>query len=361
MTTVIKNGTIVTADLTYEADVLIEGGRDHRDRAGPEGRRRCWMRPAAMSCPAGSIRIRIWRCRSWAPIRRMISKAARGRRCRAGRRWWWTSCLPGQGQGLMDALQDVAQQVGAGRPATIPIHMAVTWWGEKVWDEMEDVVEGGHHHLQALHGLQGRADGERRRDVRLLPPLRRSGRRCRWSMPRTAMWWPSCRRSCWPRATPAPRRMPIPARPQVEGEATNRAIMIADMAGVPLYVVHTSCEEAHEAIRRARQQGKRVWGEPLIQHLTLDESEYCHPDWDHAARRVMSPAVPRQEASGQPLGGACSRARCRWWRPTIAPSPPSRSASASATSPRSRTAPAGWRTGCRCSGRMGVRHGPADA
>ncbi|MEM9476152.1 MAG: amidohydrolase family protein, partial [Pseudomonadota bacterium] len=76
---------------------------------------------------------------------------------------------------------------------------------------------------------------------------------------------------------------------QVEGEATNRAIMIADMAGVPLYVVHTSCEEAHEAIRRAKQQGKRVWGEPLIQHLTLDESEYFDKDWDHAARRVMSP------------------------------------------------------------------------
>jgi dihydropyrimidinase len=36
-------------------------------------------------------------------------------------------------------------------------------------------------------------------------------------------------------------------------------------------------------------QGKRVWGEPLIQHLTLDESEYFNPDWDHAARRVMSP------------------------------------------------------------------------
>ena len=32
-----------------------------------------------------------------------------------------------------------------------------------------------------------------------------------------------------------------------------------------------------------------VWGEPLIQHLTLDESEYFNPDWDHAARRVMSP------------------------------------------------------------------------
>jgi dihydropyrimidinase len=77
--------------------------------------------------------------------------------------------------------------------------------------------------------------------------------------------------------------------PEVEGEATNRAIMIADMAGVPLYVVHTSCEQSHEAIRRARQKGMRVYGEPLIQHLVLDETEYFNKDWDHAARRVMSP------------------------------------------------------------------------
>jgi len=33
----------------------------------------------------------------------------------------------------------------------------------------------------------------------------------------------------------------------------------------------------------------RVYGEPLIQHLVLDESEYANKDWDHAARRVMSP------------------------------------------------------------------------
>ncbi len=77
--------------------------------------------------------------------------------------------------------------------------------------------------------------------------------------------------------------------PEVEGEAANRAIMIADAAGVPVYIVHTSSEQAHEAIRRARQKGMRVYGEPLIQHLTLDETEYFNKDWDYAARRVMSP------------------------------------------------------------------------
>jgi dihydropyrimidinase len=109
-------------------------------------------------------------------------------------------------------------------------------------------------------------------------------------------------RSCWPRATRA--RGHAYSRPaEVEGEATNRAIMIADMAGVPLYVVHTSCEQAHEAIRRARQKGKRVYGEPLIQHLTLDESEYFAPRLGPCRAPRDEPAVPQQEASGLAVGG----------------------------------------------------------
>jgi dihydropyrimidinase len=39
----------------------------------------------------------------------------------------------------------------------------------------------------------------------------------------------------------------------------------------------------------------RVFGEPLIQHLTLDESEYFHDDWQYAARRVMSPPFRSKE------------------------------------------------------------------
>jgi dihydropyrimidinase len=68
----------------------------------------------------------------------------------------------------------------------------------------------------------------------------------------------------------------------------------------------SSCEQAHEAIRRARQKGMRVYGEPLIQHLTLDESEYFNKDWDHAARRVMSPPFRRQAAPGFAVGRAAS-------------------------------------------------------
>ena len=52
--------------------------------------------------------------------------------------------------------------------------------------------------------------------------------------------------------------------PEVEAEAANRAIMLAKITGVPLYIVHTSCRETTDAIARARADGQRVFGEPLV-------------------------------------------------------------------------------------------------
>jgi len=87
--------------------------------------------------------------------------------------------------------------------------------------------------------------------------------------------------------------------PAVEAEAANRAVRIAEVLGVPLYVVHNSCSDALEVIARARSAGQQVFGEVLAQHLVLDESVYQNPDWDLAAHHVMSPpfrAKHHQEA-----------------------------------------------------------------
>mgnify|MGYP001159248891 FL=1 len=83
--------------------------------------------------------------------------------------------------------------------------------------------------------------------------------------------------------------------PHVEAEAANRAIMLAKVTGVPLYIVHVSCRETTEAIARARADGQRVFGEPLAQYLVLDESVYQNPDWEFAAARVMSPPFRSKE------------------------------------------------------------------
>lgn len=86
-----------------------------------------------------------------------------------------------------------------------------------------------------------------------------------------------------------PEGHPLARPPMVEGEAANRAIAIADVLGVPIYIVHVSCIEAADAISRARARGQRVYGEVLAGHLLIDDSVYRHPDFAFAAAHVMSP------------------------------------------------------------------------
>jgi dihydropyrimidinase len=86
-----------------------------------------------------------------------------------------------------------------------------------------------------------------------------------------------------------PEGHPLSRPPMVEGEAANRAIAIADVLNVPIYIVHVSCMESADAIARARARGQRVYGEVLAGHLTIDDSIYRHPDFATAAAHVMSP------------------------------------------------------------------------
>lgn len=86
-----------------------------------------------------------------------------------------------------------------------------------------------------------------------------------------------------------PEAHPASRPPAVEGEATQRAITLAGLLGVPLYVVHVSTEEATSAIAQARMRGQEVYGEVLPQHLVFDDQVYTASDWLKAARYVMSP------------------------------------------------------------------------
>ena len=62
----------------------------------------------------------------------------------------------------------------------------------------------------------------------------------------------------------------IVRRSVLEGEATNRAIALAEVAGAPLYIVHLTANEALEAVTEARDLGKNVFAETCPQYLFLD-------------------------------------------------------------------------------------------
>jgi hypothetical protein len=47
--------------------------------------------------------------------------------------------------------------------------------------------------------------------------------------------------------------------PQVEAEATNRAIMLANQSNCPLYIVHVMSRSAGDVVSRARKQGHSLF------------------------------------------------------------------------------------------------------
>jgi dihydropyrimidinase len=57
--------------------------------------------------------------------------------------------------------------------------------------------------------------------------------------------------------------------PVLEGEATNRVIRLAEVAGAPVYIVHLSAREALNEVRRARDEGLPAFAETCPQYLFL--------------------------------------------------------------------------------------------
>jgi len=92
-----------------------------------------------------------------------------------------------------------------------------------------------------------------------------------------------------------------PAR--AEAEATHRAGALAEIAQVPVYIVHLSAAEALEEVERARQRGVEIHAETCPQYLFLSEENYDEPGFA-GAKYVMSPplrARAQQEALWQGL------------------------------------------------------------
>ena len=109
--------------------------------------------------------------------------------------------------------------------------------------------------------------------------------------------------------------------PITEGEATNRAIMLARLAGCPLYVVHVSCQEAIEPVARARAAGWRIWAETCTQYLFIDEHHLEEPDFGGAKYVFTPPPRPPENhehlwrALGSGVLSAVSSDHCPFnWR-----------------------------------------------
>jgi dihydropyrimidinase len=86
--------------------------------------------------------------------------------------------------------------------------------------------------------------------------------------------------------------------PELEGEATGRAITLAGVTGAPLYIVHLSAAEALAQVAAARDTGQNVFAETCPQYLYLSLDDLARPGFE-GAKFVASPPLrlPRHQDS----------------------------------------------------------------
>ena len=97
----------------------------------------------------------------------------------------------------------------------------------------------------------------------------------------------------------APKYHAITRPARMEAEGVHRAIAIAEVANVPVYIVHLSCSEALEQVNLARARRVQAFAETCPQYLFLDDSYYEGEGFE-GAKYVMTPPL-RPKSNQQDL------------------------------------------------------------
>jgi len=88
----------------------------------------------------------------------------------------------------------------------------------------------------------------------------------------------------------APKYHALTRPTTAEGEATSRALALAEMAGSPVYIVHLSCNDALEKVREARERGLPAYAETCPQYLFLSLEQMDAPGFE-SAKYVFTPPL----------------------------------------------------------------------
>ena len=296
MATIIKGGTVVTAERSFRADILCDGeriaaiGTSLEAPAGAEviDAGGAFVMPGGidphthMELPfMGTVASEDFysgTCAGFAGGTTMIIDFA----------------IPNPQQRILDAYKQWREwaQKAAG---DYSLHVAITWWDETVHADMGTLTrEHGVNSFKHFMAYKNAIMCDDEVLVNSFTRARELGALCTVHAENGELVY-RLQQEIFDRGIHGPEGHPLSRPPEVEGEAANRAIRIAEVLQTPLYLVHTSCIDALEAVTRARLEGQRVFAEVLAQHLVINDSVYRDPDWRKAAHHVMSPPFRPKE------------------------------------------------------------------
>ena len=296
MTVLIKGGTVVNADRTFNADVLCSDGKIvsiGENTEAPSGATVVdaggqFVMPGGID-PHTHMQLPFM---GTVTTEDFYTGTAAG--LAGGTTMIIDFAIPNPQQNLLETYQQWREWAEKS-VADYSFHVAITWWDDSVYEDMGTLVRdhgvNSFKHFMAYKGAI-MADDEilvnsfsRALELGAVPTVHAENGELVFRL----------QKELFEKGITGPEAHPLSRPPECEGEAANRAIRIAEVLKVPVYIVHNSCKQSLEAITRARNEGQRVFGEVLAGHLLVDDSVYRHPDFDTAAAHVMSPPFRSKE------------------------------------------------------------------
>ena len=252
------------------------------------------MPQASTSCRAASTRIRTSTCRSAAPSRSTTSSRARDRPLAAGTTCHVDFCIQGKGQTFAEALEGWHAKANGKTLIDYGFHIAITDLGdEERLAELATLPEQGITSYKLFMAYKNVLQVDDETLFRAMEVAAASGALVMVHAENGDAIDVLVRKAL-DRGDTDPIHHALTRPPELEGEATNRAIQLARIAGSPLYVVHVTCREAVDPIRRAREQGWDVWGETCTQYFFRSIDDLAQPSFE-GAKYVYSP--PARDAA----------------------------------------------------------------
>jgi dihydropyrimidinase len=294
MSRLIRGGRVVTATDAFDADVLIDGesvvaigtGLSADEEIDASG---CLVLPGLvdnhthLSMPFGGT----WSCDDYTTG--TAAAAAGGTTCIVD------FCIQYVGGTLKDALDEWHGRADGAAHIDYGFHMAITDASAAAIAEMGQCVQDGVPSFKVFMAYKGALMVD---DEQFLAVLEETGKTGGLVMVHCENGDAVVRyqKEALAAGNTSPKYHASTRPPAVEGEATSRAIRLAEWAGRPLFVVHVTCEESVNEIRAARDRGLPIFGETCIQYLYLTVDDLDRPGFE-GAKYVCSP--PLREESNQ--------------------------------------------------------------
>jgi len=199
--------------------------------------------------------------------------------------------LPSKGESLLEGFHKWRAWADPKVCCDYALHVGVTWWGPKVEAEMAELASS--HGVNSFKMFMAYKDTWQLDDTDLMSAFaacKKIGALAQVHAENGDVIKENSKKLLEKGIT-GPEGHELSRPEEVEAEATNRACVLANQIGCPLYVVHVMSRSAADIIQAKRRAGYVVFGEPIAASLGASGGNYWHTCWRHAAGFVMGPPL----------------------------------------------------------------------